>query len=93
MTNDLIALLKFTATIESNRRITVREIAKQLNISRTTIENNISYGVGLVKKMDIWVPYQLKEIHLTQRINIYDMPFKRNAIDPFLKRIITGDGK
>ena len=48
---------------------------------------------SLVKKLDIWVSHELKEIHLTQRINIYDTHFKRNAIDPFLKRIITGDEK
>jgi len=35
----------------------------------------------------------LKEIHLTQRINICDMHFKRNELDSFFKRIITGDEK
>ncbi|KAK2580003.1 hypothetical protein KPH14_010768 [Odynerus spinipes] len=80
------------AIIESNRHITVREIAKRLNVSHPTIENHIRC-LGLVKKLDIWVPHELKEIHLTQRINICDTHFKRNAIDPFLKRIITGDEK
>ena len=32
-----------TATIESNHHITVREIAKQLNISHITIENHIRH--------------------------------------------------
>ena len=36
--------------------------------------------LGLVKKLDIWVPHELKEIHLTQHINICDKHFKRNAI-------------
>jgi len=45
------------------------------------------------KKLDIWVPHELKEIHLTQRINICDMHLKRNELDAFLKRIITGDEK
>ena len=48
------------AIIESNRHITVREIAKQLN----TIENH-TRRLGLVKELDIWVPNKLKEIHLT----------------------------
>ena len=61
--------------IETNRLITVRKIAKQFNVSHATIENHI----------DICVPYELKEIHLTQRINICYTHFKRNAIDPFLK--------
>ena len=83
---------KMKAIIASNRHITVREIAKRLNVSHTTIENHIRC-LGLVKKLDIWVPHELKEIHLTQRINICDTHLKRNAIDPFLKRIITGDEK
>jgi len=78
--------------IEEDRHITVREIAEKLNISHTTIEKHLKC-VGLVKKLDIWVPHELKEIHLTQRINICDMHLKRNETDPFLKRIITGDEK
>ena len=82
------------AIIEPNRHITVPELAKQLNVSHTTIENHIHVRrLGLVKKIDIWVSHELKEIQLRQLINIYDTHFKLNAIDPFLKRIITGDEK
>ena len=82
------------AIIESNGHITVREIAKQLNVSHTTIVNRTCIRrLELVKKLDIWVPHELKEILLTQRINICDTYFKRNAIDPFLKRIMTDDEK
>ena len=55
------------AIIESNRHITVREIAKYLNVTHTAIENHIRC-LGLVKKLDIWLPHDLKEIHVTQRI-------------------------
>ena len=72
------------AIIEWNRHITVREIAKQLNVSHTIIESHIS-RLGRVKKLDIWVPHKLKEIDVTQRISICDTHFKCNAIDPFLK--------
>ena len=41
----------------------------------------------------MWVLHELKEIILTQRINICDSHFKHNAIDLFLKGIITGDEK
>lgn len=78
--------------IELDRHVTVREIAENLNVSHTTIENHLKY-LGLVKKFDIWVPHELKEIHLTQQINICKMLLKRNEIDPFLKGIITGDEK
>ena len=80
------------ATIESNHHITVQKIAKQLNVSHTTIENH-TRRLGLVKKLYILVPNELKEILQTQRISICDMHFKCNAIDHFLKQINTGDKK
>jgi len=80
------------AIIESDRHIPVREIAERLNVSHTTIENHLKC-LGFVKKLDIWVPHELKEIHLTKRIHICDLHLKRNEIEPFLKRIITGDEK
>ncbi|XP_014473025.1 PREDICTED: histone-lysine N-methyltransferase SETMAR-like [Dinoponera quadriceps] len=49
--------------------------------------------IGEKLKLDIWVPHELKEIHLTKRINACDSHLKRNEFDPFLKRIITGDEK
>ncbi|KZC08453.1 Histone-lysine N-methyltransferase SETMAR [Dufourea novaeangliae] len=57
------------AIIEEDRHITVREIAERLNVSHTTIENHLKC-LGLAKKLDIWVPHILKEIHLTQRIKL-----------------------
>ena len=52
------------AKIESNRHITVRKIAKQLNVSHTTIENHLR-RLGHVKKLDVWVSHELKDIHPT----------------------------
>ena len=49
--------------------------------------------LGLVKKLDIWIPHELKRIHLTKRINTCDLHLKRNEFDPFLKQIITCDEK
>ena len=39
------------------------------------------------------MPHKLKEIHLTKRINACDWHHKCNELDPFFKRIITGDEK
>ena len=78
--------------IEADRHVTTREIAEKLNVSHTAIEKHLK-RVGLVKKLDIWVPHDLKEVHLTKRINACDLLLKRNEFDPFLKRIITGDEK
>jgi len=78
--------------IELDRHVTEREIGEKLKIPKSTIHDHIK-RLGLVKKLDIWVPHQLKEIHLTKRIDACDVHLKRNESDPFLKRIITGDEK
>ena len=84
--------LQIKAIIESDRHVTVREIEKMLKIPKSTIDHHIK-RLGLVKKLDIWIPHELKEIHLTKRINACDLHLKRNEYDPFLKRIITGNEK
>ena len=76
------------AIIDLDRHSTTREIAEKL----TCIENHLKQ-LGYVQKLDTWVPRELKEKHLTQRINSCDLLKKRNENDPFLKRPITGDEK
>ena len=51
------------AKIESNHYKTVREIALRLISSHTTIKNHIK-RLELVKKFDIWVSHELREINL-----------------------------
>ena len=63
-----------------------------LKIPKSTVDRHIQ-RLGLVKKLDIWIPHEFKEIHLTKRINACDLHLKRNEFDLFLKRIITGDEK
>ncbi|EZA47399.1 Histone-lysine N-methyltransferase SETMAR, partial [Ooceraea biroi] len=83
---------KIKALIDSNRRLTTREIAENLNISKSSVENH-SKRLGYISKLDISVPHELKEIHLTKRIDICDSLLKPEENDPFLKRMITGDEK
>ena len=80
------------AIIDSDRHSTTREIAEKLHVSHTCIENHLKQ-LGYVQKLDTWIPHELKEKHLTQRINSCDLLKKRNENDPFLKRPITGDEK
>ena len=63
-----------------------------LKIPKSTIDRHIQ-DLGLVKKLDIQIPHELKEIHLTKRINACDLHLKRNEFDPFFNQIITGDEK
>ena len=63
-----------------------------LKIPKSTIDHHIQ-RLGLVKKLDICIRHDLKEIHLTKRSNAYDLHLKRNRLYPFFERIITGDEK
>ena len=56
------------AIIDSDHSTTC-EIAEKLHVSHTCIENYFKQ-LGYVQKLDPRVPYELKEKHLTQRINI-----------------------
>ena len=58
------------AIIDSDRHSTTHEIAEKLHVSRTCIEN--LKQLGYVQKLGTWVPHELKETHLTQRINSCD---------------------
>lgn len=80
------------AFIDSDRQITIREIAARLKIGKSTVSEHLS-KVGMVKKLDVWVPHELTEKNLMDRISICDSLYKRNENDPFLKRIVTGDEK
>ncbi|XP_011639265.1 histone-lysine N-methyltransferase SETMAR-like [Pogonomyrmex barbatus] len=81
---------KIKTLIESNPRYTTREIAETLNIHHSSVHDYLK-KLGYVNKLDIWVPHDLKEVHLTTRINICDMFIKREENDPFLKRLLTGE--
>ena len=65
------------AIIESDRHVTVREIEEMLKIPKSTIDRHIQ-RFELIKKLDIWIPHDLKEIHLTKRINACNWLLKRN---------------
>ena len=73
------------AIIDSDHHSTTREIAEKLHVSHhVCIESHLKQ-LGYVEKLDTWVPHELKEKHLTQRINSCDLLKKRNENDPFLK--------
>ena len=64
----------------------MREIREILKIPKSTVDSHIQ-RLGLVKKLDIWIPHELKKIHLTIGINACDLHLKRNAFDPFLNEL------
>ncbi|XP_011053166.1 PREDICTED: histone-lysine N-methyltransferase SETMAR-like [Acromyrmex echinatior] len=67
------------------------EIARELGIDKTVL--NHLHKTGYKKKLNVWVPRELSVKNMIDRINICDTLLKRNEIEPFLKRMITGDEK
>ncbi|XP_012061976.1 PREDICTED: histone-lysine N-methyltransferase SETMAR-like, partial [Atta cephalotes] len=57
-----------------------------------TVWNHLKKA-GYAKKLDVWVPHELTQRNLIDRISISETLLKCNEIDSFLKQIITGDEK
>ncbi|XP_017796120.1 PREDICTED: histone-lysine N-methyltransferase SETMAR-like [Habropoda laboriosa] len=65
---------------------------EMLNISKSTIHKHF-VKLGYVNRFDVWVPHDLTEKNLMDRISICDSVYKRNEETPFLKQLVTGDEK
>ncbi|XP_046820280.1 histone-lysine N-methyltransferase SETMAR-like [Vespa crabro] len=78
--------------IEVDRHVSSRSIAQELKIDHKTVLNHL-HKVGFKKKLDVWVLHQLTTKNMMDRISICEALAKRNEIDPFLKRMVTGDEK
>ncbi|XP_043262550.1 histone-lysine N-methyltransferase SETMAR-like [Colletes gigas] len=78
------------AYLDENPRSSVREIANASNIPRTTVHEHLT-KLGYVKRYEVWVPHQLTESNLLNRISTCDLLIQRDKREPFLKSLITGD--
>lgn len=78
--------------VEKNPRVTVRELARDLNFAHSTIESGLK-RIGKTKKLEKWVPYELTEKHINRRYEVCSKHLQRTAILPFFDRIVTCDEK
>jgi len=68
-----------------------RKLAEMLNMSKSTIHEYF-VKLGYINRFDVWVPHDLTEKNLMDRISICDSLYKCNEEIPFLQ-IVTGDEK
>jgi len=63
-------------------------------MSKSTIYEHF-VKLGYINCFDVWVPHDLTEKNLMDRISISirDSLYKRNEKTPFLKQVVTGDEK
>ncbi|KAJ0175632.1 hypothetical protein K1T71_008791 [Dendrolimus kikuchii] len=78
--------------VEQDRHISSYDVAGELGIDHKTVLAYLKKA-GYTKKLDIWVPHELTERNLMNRVLICDSLLRRNETKPFLKKLITGDEK
>ena len=69
-----------------------RSIGQELGMSHQTVINHLK-KIGFKKKLDVWVPHDLTQKNIFARMDACESLLNRNKIDPFLKRMVTGDKK
>jgi len=78
--------------VELDRHASTLDIAEALGIDQKTVWNHLKKA-GFKKMLDIWVPHELTQKNLIDRISISEILQKRKEIDPFLKQVVTCDEK
>lgn len=78
--------------VEENPRTTVRELAENLSVSKSTVADHLK-AIGKVKKLETWVPHALTERQKFHRHEVCTALLCRNRNEPFLDRIVTCDEK
>lgn len=78
--------------LENNPHLTSREIAEEFGIHHTTVGDHIK-SLGFVLKQSVWVPHELTEKNLSDRVRMCSSHLIRRNVEPFLDKPITGDEK
>jgi hypothetical protein len=79
--------------IQENRRIRLRDIADEHNISIGTVQNIVHEQLGYRKVCSRWVPKQITEVHKSIRMGLSLVHLTRYHEEGvhFLQRIVTAD--
>lgn len=83
---------KIIALVDANPHLAVAEVASMLNISVGSVHLHLTQN-GYVSRADVWVPHNLNERNMMDRLNTCALLLEKENEQPFLKRLITGDEK
>ena len=67
---------KIIENIEIDHQVSSRSIAQKLNINHQTVLNHLQKA-GFKKKLDVWVPHELTQKNLMDRISICESLLNR----------------
>ena len=82
----------FRGISEADPSQTVREIAEELGLGKSTVANGLEC-FGKVKKLDNWVPHRRSDRQDSARLEVPSALLLRSRNDLFLGRIVTCDEK
>ncbi|GFV06745.1 mariner Mos1 transposase [Trichonephila clavipes] len=78
--------------LENNSHLTSREIAEEFGIHHTTAADYIK-SLGFVLKQSVWVPRELTEKNLSDRVIMCSSHLIRHNVELFFYKLITGEEK
>lgn len=84
--------MELEALVDQDPTATQEELAKSLDVSRTTISRRLK-SIGMIQKQGNWLPYELKSRDVERRKFICELLLQRHQRKNFLHRILTGDEK
>ncbi|XP_018057226.1 PREDICTED: histone-lysine N-methyltransferase SETMAR-like [Atta colombica] len=71
------------ALVQANKHSTVRELATALKVSVGSVHGHLK-SLSFVKKLDVWILHELKEIHLTnERLRLPQTRRKRSILEAY----------
>lgn len=79
--------------VESVRYVNTGSIFQELSMAYKTIWNRLNKAYYKEKLEDVWVPHELTQKTLMDRISICKSLLNRDIIDLFLNGMVTGDKK
>lgn len=80
------------ALLDEDSAQTQEELAEQLGVTQKTISNHL-HAMGKIQKLGKWVPHELTEFNIGQRLNTCVSLLAKQQKKDFLYKIVTGDEK
>lgn len=78
--------------LQEDPRKSSRDLALELSVTHTTVLSRL-HALGKVQKVGKWVPHNLSEINISQRLNTCAFLSAKHKKKSFLWKIVTGDEK
>ena len=80
------------ARIEADPQVTVRDLAEEFKVSKTTIDDHLK-AMGKVSKLNYWVPHKLSDNNRQRRLDACISLLSKERTTDWLDTIVTSDEK